>query len=72
MREGAEEDPEKPRFYLDEDVPHAAADAGASLGLDIVSATDAQSSLPQDDATHLRTAGRDRGPNPHRVAWGSS
>lgn len=60
MREGAEEDPEKPRFYLDEDVPHAAADAGASLGLDIVSATDAQSSLPQDDATHLRTAGRDR------------
>lgn len=60
MKDDSSRDPEQPRFYLDEDVPHAAADAGASLGLDIVPARDAQSSLPQDDPIHLRTAARDR------------
>lgn len=59
MRGRASRSPEQPRFYLDEDVPHAAADAGASLGLDIVSAREAQSSLPQDDPVHLRTAAQE-------------
>jgi hypothetical protein len=48
------------RFYLDEDVPHATADVGAALGLDILAAKDAQPSLPRDDAVHLGTAARDR------------
>ncbi len=51
---------ERPRFYLDEDVPHAAADVGAALGLDVLPAKDGQSSLPQDDPIHLETAARDR------------
>jgi hypothetical protein len=46
------------RFYLDEDIPPAAASAGAALGLDIVAARDAQPLLPQDDVLHLHTAGR--------------
>lgn len=48
------------RFYLDEDVPHASAEVGAAPGLDVVSARSAQSSLPQDDPVHLRTAARER------------
>jgi hypothetical protein len=48
------------RFYLDEDVPHTTAEIGASLGLDVVAAKDAQPSLPQDDPVHLRSAARDR------------
>ena len=51
---------ERPRFYLDEDVPHTVADVGAALGLDHLSAKDAQSCLPQDDPIHLRTAAQDR------------
>lgn len=47
------------RFYLDEDVPHGAREVGAALGLDIVAARDAQHSLPQDDAVHLRAAASD-------------
>lgn len=47
------------RFYTDEDVPHACAEVGASLGLDIRPARDAQPSLPQDDPVHLRTAAQD-------------
>ena len=49
----------RPRFYLDEDVPPAAADAGATLGLDLLPARDAHAFLPQDDATHLQAAARD-------------
>lgn len=60
MKDFPSPDPDQPRFYLDEDVPYGAADVGASLGLDIVSAKDAQSSLPQDDPVHLRTAARER------------
>jgi hypothetical protein len=52
--------PDVPRFYLDEDIPYAAAAIGSSLGLDIVATKDANQSLPQDDAAHLRTAARDR------------
>jgi hypothetical protein len=47
-------------FYLDEDVPHGAATIGAALGLDIVPARDAQSSLPQDDPVHLHAAAFDQ------------
>jgi len=54
--------PQEPRFYLDEDVPHIAADVATALGLDVVAARDAQSSLPQDDPIHLRTAAED-----HRI-----
>jgi hypothetical protein len=50
------------RFYLDEDVPHGAADIGGALGLNILAAKDAQPSLPQDEPIHLMTAARD-----HRV-----
>jgi len=46
-------------FYLDEDVPHGAAAVGRALGLDVVAARDAQSSLPRADALHLRTAAED-------------
>lgn len=48
------------RFYLDEDVPHACAALGHALGLDILPARDAHSSLPQDDPVHLRTAASDQ------------
>lgn len=48
------------RFYLDEDVPFAAAAIGAGLQLDIVAARDAQQSLPQDDPVHLHAAAMDR------------
>jgi hypothetical protein len=48
------------RFYLDEDVPHTAAQVGAALGLDILAARDAQPSLPQDDPVHLRAAAQDQ------------
>lgn len=48
--------PAAARFYLDEDVPHAAAAIGAALGLDVVPARDAQASLPQDDHVHLHAA----------------
>jgi hypothetical protein len=48
------------RFYIDEDVPYSCAEAGEALGLDIRSAKDAQSSLPQDDPVHLRSAGQDQ------------
>ena len=51
--------PEAPRFYLDEDVPHTTAEVGADLGLDILSARDAQASLPRDDPVHLRAAAGD-------------
>jgi hypothetical protein len=47
------------RFYLDEDVPHRAAEIGGAIGMDIVAARDAHSSLPQDDAVHLLAAARD-------------
>jgi hypothetical protein len=50
------------RFYLDEDVPYRAAEIGAGLGMDVIAARDAQSSLPQDDPVHLLTAARD-----HRI-----
>lgn len=53
---------ERPRFYLDEDVPHLTSEAGSALGLDILAARDAQPSLPQDDWIHLRSATRD-----HRI-----
>lgn len=48
------------RFYLDEDVPHSCARVGGTLGLDIVSATQVQPWLPQDDPVHLRSAGEDK------------
>lgn len=48
------------RFYLDEDVPHSCVEVGSALGLDLRAAKDAQRSLPQDDALHLRTAAEDR------------
>jgi hypothetical protein len=48
------------RFYIDEDVPYSCAEVGEALGLDIRSAKDAQSSLPQDDPVHLRSAGQDQ------------
>lgn len=48
------------RFYLDEDVPHAAAEIGAALGMDLIAAKDAQPSLPQDDPVHLQTAALDQ------------
>lgn len=51
---------EDARFYLDEDVPHRAAEVGSALGMDVVAARDAQPSLPQDDAVHLAAAARDR------------
>lgn len=60
MKGNALQDPDQPRFYLDEDVPHGSAKVGAALGLDILSARDAQSSLPKDDPVHLRTAAQDR------------
>ena len=53
---------QEPRFYLDEDIPYIAADVAAALGLDVVAARDAQSSLPQDDPIHLRRAAED-----HRI-----
>lgn len=62
MRSGAREEAWEARFYLDEDVPHGAADMGTSLGLDIVAARDAQPILPQDDLTHLLSAGKE-----HRI-----
>ena len=52
----------EPRLYLDEDVPYIAADVAASLGLDVAAARDAQSSSPQYDPIHLRTAAED-----HRI-----
>lgn len=60
MKGGARQGPQEPRFYLDEDVPHATAEVGAALGLDVLSAKDAQPSLSQDDPIHLRTAALDR------------
>ena len=48
--------PPKAHFYLDEDVPYAAAQIANELGLDVVSARDAQRSLPQDDRVHLHAA----------------
>jgi len=60
MTDGGPHGPERPRFYLDEDVPHAAADFGAGLGLDVLPAKEAQRSLPQDDSVHLDRAARDR------------
>jgi len=57
VKGGARQETHEARFYLDEDVPHGAADIGASLGLDVVAARDAQPSLPQDDLTHLLSAG---------------
>jgi len=56
---GGERAPPEARFYLDEDVPHTTASFGVALGLDILSARDAQPSLPQDDPIHLGTAARD-------------
>jgi hypothetical protein len=40
--------------------PHKTAGVGEALGLDILSAKDAQASLPQDDPIHLGTAAQDR------------
>lgn len=48
------------RFYLDEDVPHRTAQIGAGMGLDILAARSAHSSLPQDDPVHLRAAADDQ------------
>jgi hypothetical protein len=59
VRGGVGKEAGEARFYLDEDVPHGTADIGASLGLDIVAARDAQPNLPQDDLTHLLSAGKD-------------
>jgi hypothetical protein len=47
------------RFYLDEDIPHTSAEVGAALGLDVLAARDARSSLPQEDPVHLRSAAED-------------
>lgn len=60
MTGSARKGPAEPRFYLDEDVPHTTTEVGAALGLDMLSAKDAQPSLPQDDPVHLRTAAQDR------------
>jgi predicted nuclease of predicted toxin-antitoxin system len=60
VRGASRQHPEVARFYLDEDVPHATAEIGSSLGLEVVAAKDAQPSLPQDDPIHLQTAARDR------------
>jgi predicted nuclease of predicted toxin-antitoxin system len=43
------------RFYLDEDVPRAAAGAARALGLDVVSA-DELGPVPAPDAEHLARA----------------
>jgi predicted nuclease of predicted toxin-antitoxin system len=51
---------DRPRFYLDEDVPYRTAGVAAGLGLDIVAARDVHPTLPQDDPFHLETAARDR------------
>lgn len=48
------------RFYVDEDMPHSCAEVGLAFGLDIRTAKDAQSSLPQDDPVHLRAAAQDQ------------
>lgn len=62
MKGGAPREVPGARFYLDEDVPHGAAQIGAALGMDVVAARDAHPSLPQDDPVHLMTAARD-----HRI-----
>jgi hypothetical protein len=51
---------ERPRFYLDEDVPYAAAEIAAAYGLNVRAARDIFPTLPQDDELHLETAARDR------------
>lgn len=46
------------RFYLDEDVPPSAAEAGRRLGLDVVSAYHV-GPVPRPDADHLAAAAAD-------------
>ena len=46
------------RFYLDEDVPHSAAEIDRGLGLDAVSAYHV-GPTPRPDAEHLDAAARD-------------
>lgn len=52
-------EPAEHRFYLDEDMPPAAARIGRALGLDVVAAVEV-APLPRPDPEHLASAAADR------------